>query len=151
MRCGGRNLTKTLRCPALWPVTALWDSTKTQSPYTVGLAVPAKEAIARKLKETGLSTATAEGQAAALKLIDAEIASYRAGGKNEGMFPARWLPAAVSVLGEPFSEANGCFNFLGKLVRSKVNALYADRIEYMFTPEGKDIVNPRNLTIVSRF
>jgi long-chain acyl-CoA synthetase len=122
-----------------------------QSPFTVALVVPAKEAIVRRLKETGLSTATPEGQTAALKIIDAEIASYRAGGTNEGMFPGRWMPAAVSVLGEPFSEANGCFNFLGKLVRSKVNALYADRIEYMFTPEGKDIANPRNLTIVGRF
>jgi long-chain acyl-CoA synthetase len=122
-----------------------------QSPFTVGLVVPSREAIVKRLKEAGLSPGTPEGQAATLRWIDAEIAAYKPGGKFEGMFPARWLPAATAVLGDGFTEANGCLNFLGKLVRSKVAALYGDRLSYLFTPDGKDIDNPQNRLIISRF
>jgi long-chain acyl-CoA synthetase len=122
-----------------------------QSPYTVALVVPNKEAVRQWLKDKNLSVETREGQAAVLKLLESEIGAYREGGKFEGLFPPRWLPAAVAVLGEPFTEQNGFLNFLGKLVRGRVTEYYKPRIDHMFTTEGKDIVNSHNLTIVSRF
>ena len=65
-----------------------------QSPYTVGLLVPNKEAILAWLKRHHLSCHTDDGQAAALKLLQSEIDSYREGNKNAGVFPERWLPAS---------------------------------------------------------
>lgn len=122
-----------------------------QSPYTVGLVVPNREAVLRWLKEKGLSCATREGQEAALDLLEREIGAFQEGGSFAGQFPPRWLPAAFAVLGEGFTEENGLLNSQLKMVRGKIEAFYADRIEHLYTPEGKDVRNPRNMTIIARF
>jgi long-chain acyl-CoA synthetase len=57
----------------------------------------------------------------------------------------------VAVLGEGFTEQNRFLNSTMKMVRGRIEAHYGSRIEYLYTPEAKDIVNPQNLTIVSRF
>jgi len=122
-----------------------------QSPYTVALLVPNKEAVKGRLKQQGLTCATEDGRVAALKLLEGEIAAYREGGPYAGMFPARWLPSAVAVLGEAFTEQNQMMNSTMKIVRGKIAEFYKNRLEALFTPESKDIVNPQNLTIVGRF
>lgn len=124
--------------------------TNNQSPFTVALVVPNREAVLRAVKDKGLSCKTREGQEAALKLIDGDIAVYREGGAAAGMFPTRWLPAAVGVLGEPFTEENRMLNSQLKMVRSRIAAFYKARLDYLFTAEAKDIVNAQNLTIVGR-
>ena len=78
--------------------------------------------------------------------LQEEIDSYRKGGKNHGAFPERWLPAAVCVLPEPFTEQNRMVNSTMKIVRGKVEEAYRDRMAFAYTPEGKDIVNPQNLS-----
>ena len=35
-----------------------------------------------------------------------------------------------------------------KIVRGKVEEYYADRIEYAYTLEGKELMNPRNMEAV---
>ena len=85
------------------------------------------------------------GKIAMLKKIQAEIDSYRKGGANEGIFPERWLPAAVAVLPEAFTEQNHMVNSTMKIVRGKVEKFYADRIAYAYTPEGKNLLNEKNL------
>ena len=77
--------------------------------------------------------------------IQAEIDSYKKGGTHEGMFPERWLPAAIAVLPEAFTEQNGLVNSTMKIVRGKVEKRWADRIDYAYTPEGKELFNPMNL------
>jgi long-chain acyl-CoA synthetase len=122
-----------------------------QSPFTVGLLVPNKEAVGRWLKERGLSVRTPEGQDAVLRLLEAEIGAFREGGPRGGTFPSRWLPAAVAVLGEPFSEQNQFLNSMLKMVRGKITEFYRSRIDYLYTPEAKDILNPQNRTTFSRW
>jgi long-chain acyl-CoA synthetase len=122
-----------------------------QSPFTVALLVPDKEALLRRLHEQGLSCATRQGQEAALMLLQAEINAFRGDGAYAGLFPARWLPAAVAVLGEGFSEQNRFLNSTMKMVRGRIEGFYRSRLDYLFTAEGKPIVNPQNLTIVSRW
>ena len=61
------------------------------------------------------------------------------------MFPEKWLPAAVVVCEEPWTEANGLVNSTAKVVRGKVEKYFEKRIEYAYTPEGKQLVNPQNL------
>jgi long-chain acyl-CoA synthetase len=121
-----------------------------QSPITVALLVPNREAVLRWLKERALSVATPEGQAAALRLLEAQIDAFREGGPHAGMFPARWLPAAVAVLGEGFSEENHFLNSTFKMVRGRIAEHYADRLQHLFTPEARDIAHAHNRTIVSR-
>ena len=122
-----------------------------QSPSTVALLIPNKEAVLNRMKGQNLSCRTPEGQEAALRLLEREINEYREGGKFAGMFPARWLPSAVAVLGEAFTEQNRMLNSTLKMVRGKIAEFYKNRIDYLFSPEAKDIVNPQNAAIVSRF
>lgn len=122
-----------------------------QDPYTVGLIVPNKEAIRQYVADKNLSLQSEEGQNAALELIRAEVDQFKKGGELEDQFPDRWLPAAIAVLGEGFTEENKMLNSTLKIVRRNIEKNYKQRIEYLFTPEGKDIFNHQNRNIVSRF
>lgn len=122
-----------------------------QSPYTVGILVPNKEALRSYLAKKELDFSTEAGQCAALKRLQKEIDAYKKSGEYEGMFPDRWLPAAVAVVGEPFSEENKMINSTLKMVRGRIKEYYQDRLEHLFTSEAKDICNDQNKTIVARF
>ena len=116
-----------------------------QSTYTTAVIVPNKDYLKRALKDKGLSLDTEEGRIEALKLVEADVAMFKKGGEHETMFPDRWLPAAIAVLAEPFTEQNQMINSTMKMVRGKIEKAYADRIAYMYTPEGKQLLNPQNI------
>ncbi len=116
-----------------------------QSAYTTALIVPNKEKLAAYLKEQGLTLKDEEGKKAAIKGIREQLAEFEKGGELETMFPHRWLPSTFAVLPEPFTEQNGMINSTMKVVRGKVEKAYADRIEHMYTPEGKNIFNQKNI------
>ena len=116
-----------------------------QSPYTVVLVVPNRAALAEAVKKEGLDPASLEGKKAQLDILQDETDSYKAGGRHAGLFPEKWLPAAIIVADTPFTEQNGMLNTTSKMVRGKVEKWYADRIEYAMTPEGKQLYNERNL------
>jgi long-chain acyl-CoA synthetase len=86
----------------------------------------------------------------AAKAIGAEVDKYRTGGQYADEFPDRWLPGALAIVGEPFTEQNGLVNSTMKVVRGKVEEHFADRIEYVYTPEGKKIDNPKNLESIAQ-
>ena len=116
-----------------------------QSPYTIALLVPNKENIRTRLKEQGLDLTTEEGRKAGVRIIDADIARFKKGGDLAELFPDRWLPSTFAVLPEAFTEQNGMMNSTMKIVRGKIEKAYADRIEGLYTPEGKTIFNAKNL------
>lgn len=122
-----------------------------QNPYTTALIVPNKEALKRyvKRKKPNLNWESAEAKELALTKLQREINEYRKGGKYEGMFPERWLPAAVAVIGEPFTEQNGLVNSTMKIMRGKVEERYANRIEALYTAGAKEIVNKENVEAIS--
>ncbi len=122
-----------------------------QSPYTVGLIVPKKEALKRTVTESGLKFDTEEGKKLALTKIQEEIDEFKKGGKFEGQFPERWLPAATAIIGEPFSEENKLINSTLKMVRGKIVEYHAKKLEYLFNPEAKEITNPENLIELNKF
>lgn len=116
-----------------------------QSPYTVVIVVPNRNALAEAVKSKGIDPLAEDGKQAMLRIIQDECDSYRPGGRHAGLFPEKWLPAAIVVANEPFAEQNGMLNSTSKMVRRKVEAFYADRIEYAMTPEGKDLLNEKNV------
>ena len=116
-----------------------------QSPWTVVLVIPNKAALAEAVSEKGLDPASEAGLKAQLDIIKGEVDSYRAGGRHAGLFPEKWLPAAIIVGETPFTEQNGMLNTTSKMVRGKVEKFYADRIEYAMTPEGKELYNAKNI------
>lgn len=120
-----------------------------QNPYTVVLVVPNREALKRWLKEKNIGDETSEGQEAMLRLIELELNEYRIGRKYEKMFPQRWLPTSVGILDEAFTENNHLLNSTLKMVRGKITEKYDKLINYLYTPESKDICNPKNMEAIN--
>ena len=116
-----------------------------QDPYTILLLVPNKEALQTWAKEQGQDPETHEGKVCMLNKIQNEIDSYKPGGKNEGVFPEAWLPTAVAVLDEAWTEQNHLVNSTMKVVRGKVETYFQDRIDYAYTAEGKELLNEKNI------
>ena len=116
-----------------------------QSPYTIALIVPNKENMKRALAEKNLDLTTEEGRKAAVELVKADMDKFKKGGEHEGMFPERWLPSTFAVLPEAFTEQNGMMNSTMKVVRGKVEKFYKERIDHLYTPEGKQILNEKNI------
>jgi len=121
-----------------------------QKPYTVALVVPNQHALKLYLEEKGLTADSDEGKRAVLNLIEAEIDEYRTNGKYGSMFPQRWLPVAIGVLEEGWTEDNGLMNSTMKIVRGKIMDRYADLIEYLYTPVAKVITHERNMEEVEK-
>ena len=116
-----------------------------QKPYCVTLIVPDKAALGEAVKKHGLDPASEEGRRYMLDLIKADVDSYRKGGQRAGIFPERWLPSAIGICDEEFTIANKMMNSTMKIVRGKVEEHYASLIDYMYTAEGKELYNERNL------
>jgi long-chain acyl-CoA synthetase len=121
-----------------------------QSPYTVALVVPNKEVLRAWMRGHNHDIHTIDGQDAALRLLDSEINEYKTGGIYAGIFPERWLPSAVAVLGEGFTEQNRLLNSTMKMVRNRIAEYYHNRLEYLYTAEGKNICNHQNRMIIRR-
>ena len=115
-----------------------------QDPYTIVLIVPNKDALKEYVQSRGLEAHTLEGKQAMLQKLQDETNTYRTG-KLAGMFPEQWLPKAIVVLPEPFTEQNHMVNSTMKIVRGKVEQHYADRIAYAYTLEGKELFNEKNI------
>ena len=121
-----------------------------QNPYTIAVIVPNKELCKEWLKKNHpeLDPASEDGKKAMIQKIWDEMNTYRKGGKHEGMFPEKWLPTTLVICPEPWTEQNGLVNSTVKIVRGKVEKAYADRIEYAYTAEGRNIFNEKNLASI---
>ena len=116
-----------------------------QDPYTIALITPNKEALKAYVRDLGLDPASAEAKEKMLEKIQDEVNEYRKGGRHEGAFPERWLPSAICVLPEPWTEQNHFLNSSMKVVRGRVEEAYKANMAYAYTPEGKNVVNEMNL------
>ncbi len=116
-----------------------------QNPYTVALIHPTRDALKRYLKGKGLAADSKEGIEACLTLVDNEIREYRKNGKYGDLFPQRWIPANMGILSEGFSIENKLMNPTYKVIRPKVEEHYKELFEYLYTPDSKKVINPRNV------
>ena len=122
-----------------------------QNAYTSGMIVPNISAINREVEKRGQKPETVEGIVEALKIIQDEIDTYKSGGKFAESFPERWLPATIAVLPEAFTEKNHLLNSTMKMVRGKITEYFADELEFMYTPEAKNIINQRNIDTLKKW
>ena len=119
-----------------------------QNPFTGAIVVPNAEALRRELDQR--KVAGEERPVAAARILAAEIDKYRAGGIYAGEFPERWLPAGLAIVDEAFTEQNGLVNSTMKIVRSKVEEHFRNRLEYLYSAEGKPVENPENLVSLKK-
>jgi len=121
-----------------------------QNKYTSALIVPNGEALSRWANNNNISLTDTKGLEAVLNELESVVSQYKQGGAYDDLFPSRWLPAAIAILEEPFNADNRQLNSLGKMVRSKIIERHRDKIDYLYTPEGKNIVNQRNLAAIKK-
>jgi long-chain acyl-CoA synthetase len=55
------------------------------------------------------------------------------------------LPSAVWVLSENFTEQNKMINSTMKMVRPVITSNFKDAINWLYTPDSRDICNIKNL------
>jgi len=121
-----------------------------QKPYTVALIVPNQTALKLYLEEKNLIAASEEGKRIVLILLENEINEYRTNGKYGNIFPERWLPVAIGIIEEGFTEENGLMNSTMKIVRGKIMDKYQDLIDFLYTPIAKVVTNERNIEEVEK-
>ena len=117
-----------------------------QSPFTSAIVVPNRDAIRKMVTD---AEDEAQLKAAATALMG-EIDKYRKGGQYADEFPDRWLPGAIAIVDEAFTEQNGLVNSTMKVVRAKVEEYFADRIEDLYTGEGKHPTSAKNLASIKK-
>jgi long-chain acyl-CoA synthetase len=120
-----------------------------QSPATVALLVPSREALLEWMRRHGHRPDAVGGQDAALRRLEHEIDQYRAGGRYAGMFPERWLPSTFAVLAEGFTEQNRFLNSTMKMVRGRIEGAFQERIAELHRAEGADVCNPKNRAVIA--
>lgn len=121
-----------------------------QSPYTVALFVPNKEALKQYMTEHALSADNEEDLKQVLELFNKQVGEFRQGGTQEGHFPSKWLPAGIGILPEGFTEQNRMLNSTLKMVRGKIMEHYGDLLDFLHTGEGKNIANERNMAVIKK-
>jgi long-chain acyl-CoA synthetase len=121
-----------------------------QKPYTVALVVPNQHALKLFLEEKDLTADSDEGIRVVINLIESEVNEYRTNGRFGNMFPQRWLPVAIGILEESFTEDNGLMNSTMKIVRGKIMDRYQGLIDYLYTPDAKAVTNERNVDEVEK-
>jgi long-chain acyl-CoA synthetase len=118
-----------------------------QNPYTSALVVINKDILKNHVhhRKPSIDLQSDEAKRMALQLVQQEINEYKKGGKFEGLFPERWLPAAIAITCEPFTEQNGLVNSTMKVMRNKAIEQYASAFEAMYEPGAKEIANAYNM------
>jgi long-chain acyl-CoA synthetase len=116
-----------------------------QNAYTTALIYPNVQALKTWIADHHRQAGDQEAYKEVIKLIEDQIDQFTAGGKFEDMFPHRWLPSTFALIDEGFTEENRMLNSLMKMVRPKINEKYKDRIQYLYTPQGKHIHNELNM------
>ncbi len=122
-----------------------------QNPYTVGMVVPDMEALNRQLKQMGIEKGSDAANSEILKIIQSEINQFKKGGKYEGMFPERWIPSTIAVLPTTFNADNKMLNAMLKMVRGKITEHYEKELEFLYTPQAKNIENEINLEAIKKW
>jgi long-chain acyl-CoA synthetase len=115
-----------------------------QNPFTTCILYPSKSALKRYLESKGIDHSSDEGIEAAINIIDSEIREYRINGKYGQMFPQRWIPATIGIIPEGFTIENKLMNPTYKIIRPKVTEHFESLLEFLYTPEAKDVRNRKN-------
>lgn len=122
-----------------------------QDPYTVGMVVVSRDNVLNWLKSHNKNIDSDQDLKELMMMINQELSQFKKGGKHSDMFPQRWLPSAVAVLPEGFSEENKLLNTTMKVVRNKVEEYFKIELKHLYTSQGKDITNENNIQNLRQF
>ena len=80
-----------------------------------------------------------------LKKIWDSLNIWKNNSSNKQPFPKQWVPSTFQLISEPFSEQNKMINSTMKMVRYRITEVYKDRIDYMYSDEGNEYINKKNI------
>jgi long-chain acyl-CoA synthetase len=86
-----------------------------------------------------------------LKAIKQDFYKFKETAEYRNQFPEKWIPSTFQIVNEPFTEQNQMINSTMKMVRRKIQEVYHDKLEVMYTPEGSNSVNEINLQTVKKY
>ena len=86
-----------------------------------------------------------------LKAIKQDFYKFKETAEYRNQFPEKWIPSTFQIVNEPFTEQNHMINSTMKMVRFKIQEVYHDKIEVMYTPEGSNSVNDINRQSINRY
>jgi long-chain acyl-CoA synthetase len=121
-----------------------------QNAYTTALIYPNMHAIKSYLSGRNVAAGDENIPHEVIRLIESQLKQFLPGGKFENLFPRRWIPSTFGLIDEGFTEDNHLLNSTLKIVRPKINAYFKDRIDYMYTSQGKNIFNELNINKVKQ-
>ena len=111
--------------------------------YTSAIVVLDHQGVKELITQRGITNADQ-----LLHQIDAAMFAFQQDPNYKDLFPAVWLPSTFQILTEAFTEENQMINSTMKMVRYKIIQEHKDSLDYMYTEEGKNRINPRNLTAI---
>ncbi len=85
-----------------------------------------------------------------LKIIEKDFNQFKSSPEFKNRFPKKWLPSSFIIIEEQFSEDNHMINSTMKMVRYKITEFYQDKLDYMYTHEGKPVNNDLNIDILNK-
>ncbi len=121
-----------------------------QDPYTVALIVPNREAVREVLAEKGLSCLAEEGQAGGPGALPGRDRVVPGRGREGRTVRLQLAPGRVRHPGRRLHGREPDAQQHLKMVRRRITEFYRDRLDYLYTPEGKDPYNRRNWAIIAR-
>lgn len=86
-----------------------------------------------------------------LKAIIQDFYHFKNSNEYRNKIPERWIPSTFQIAPELFSEQNHMINTTMKMVRHKIQEVYHDKIELMYTPEGSNAVNNLNREAIRKY
>lgn len=86
-----------------------------------------------------------------LKAIKQDFYKFKETAEYRNQFPEKWVPSTFQIVDEPFTEQNHMINSTMKMVRFKIQEVYHDKIEVMYTPDGSNSVNEINLQTIKKY
>jgi long-chain acyl-CoA synthetase len=86
-----------------------------------------------------------------LKAIKLDFYKFKDTAEYRNQFPEKWIPSTFQIIAEPFTIQNQMVNATMKMVRHKIQEVYHDKIEVMYTPEGSNAVNDINRETIKKY
>lgn len=83
-----------------------------------------------------------------LKEINKEFYSFSRLPEYKDKFQKKWIPSTFLIIEEPFSEKNKMINSTMKMVRYKIIESYNNLIDFLYTNEGKNFLNDKNIQTI---
>ena len=121
-----------------------------QSPYTTALLVPSREGLRGWLTKQACRRRLRRARRRCFGCSSRNWRATARAATSAGHSPDAGCPRRSRCSARGSTEQNHMLNSTMKMVRGKIVEFYRTRIDYLYTAEGRSILNARNRAIIAR-